>query len=199
MEVWVDNEQHSAGVIPAENFMLLVDKIKFGSFPGGGNYIGFLQNFVFDESELFSLLKDQTRDHTWLVVNPIGELPLLTYKPVTIATNEAFFQLPSMHSGLTLKIMFKFKTRESNGLILYNGGVGRDAIAIELSNGQLRLGYNLGGSNMFTIVPKVNLNDNMWHTVMVSLNENGQFSVMVDNENLDVSSSDGDRRLSLTG
>jgi len=200
VEVWVDNEPEMAGVIPAENFQLFIDRIKFGSFQGGGNYIGYLQNFMYEDRELLSTLKDQSRDHTWLVINSIGDLPMLTYKPVTIGTSDAFFQLPSMHSGLTMKIKFKFKTRESDGLILYNAGAGNDAIAIELENGKLRLASNLGGSNMFTIVPTAYmLNDNQWHTVQVMLNERGQFSVQVDQENLDVSASDGDRRLSLSG
>ena len=53
---------------------------------------------------------------------------------------------------------------------------------------------------MFTVVPSKNkLNDNLWHTVLVGLNERGQFSVRVDNDNIDVSTSDGDRRLDLSG
>lgn len=200
VEVWVDDEPRTAGVIPAENFQLLIDKIKFGSFEGGGNYIGYLQNFLYDDKELFTLMRQQTSDHNWIVQFPFDELPTPTYKPVTIASSDAFVRLASMRIGLTMKILFKFKTTESNGLILYNSGTGNDVIAIELSNGRIRLAYNLGGSNMFTIVPTVNmLNDNKWHTVQVSLNDRGQFSVQVDTENLDVTTSDGDGLLNLSG
>ncbi|KAH3752063.1 hypothetical protein DPMN_186673 [Dreissena polymorpha] len=95
-----------------------------------------------------------------------------------------------------MKILFKFKTRESNGLILYNSGSGSDAIAVEMSNGQLRLAYNIGGRNQFTVVPTGQLNDNMWHTVQVALNERSQFTVRVDGENVQVSTSGS---LSLAG
>ncbi|XP_053386148.1 uncharacterized protein LOC123539409 isoform X3 [Mercenaria mercenaria] len=203
VEVWVDDEPHMVGVIGGENYQLFIDEIKFGAVGSTGSlkandYIGYMQNFIYDDQELFSQLKEQNSNSKWIINMPIDELPLLTYKPVTLTTSETYFQLPTLYESRTMKIMFKFKTRESNGLILYHTGEGNDVIAIELSNGQVRLAFNLGGRNMFTVVPTKMLNDNMWHTVIVSL-RNGQFSVRADNENIDVTTSDGDRRLDLSG
>lgn len=198
IEIWVDDEDRTAGVIPAEDFQLYIDRIKFGSFPGGGNYIGYLQNFYYDERDLFSEMKQQSTDHSWIVPFPTNDI--MTYKPVTVTTSDAFFLLPSMRIGLSMKILFKFRTRESNGLILYSGGVGRDKIAIEMSEGKMRLAYNLGGTNMNTVVPTPYLlNDNQWHTVQATLNNRGQFSVQVDDEVVDVTASDGDGQLNLLG
>ena len=119
---------------------------------------------------------------------------------MTITSSDTFFQLPSLNIGRTLKILFKFKTRESNGIILYNTGVGNDVLAIELSNGELRLAYNLGGRNMARRVPTpYKLNDNRWHTVQIALNELGQFTAKVDSTPVHVTTSDGDGRLDLTG
>ncbi|XP_052814372.1 uncharacterized protein LOC128241470 isoform X5 [Mya arenaria] len=203
VQVWVDDEPRTVGVIGGENYNLYIDRIKFGSIGEtgelrGGNYIGYMQNFVYDGQELFGQLKGQSSSVKWIFDLPFESLPLLTYKPITVTSDGAFFQLPSMTVGRTLKIMFKFKTRESNGLILYNSGIGSDVIAIELSDGQIRLAYNLGAGIMHTVVPTRKLNDNAWHDVQVALNDRGQFTVRVDGETVQVSNSDRNT-LSLSG
>ncbi|KAL4216896.1 neuroligin protein binding [Mactra antiquata] len=205
VELWVDDERPTVGLIGGENYQLQIDKIKFGAVGDTGalktnNYIGYLQNFIYEDTDLFQLLKSQNPNHKWIIDLPYNKLPLLTYKPVTITTSDAFFQLPSLRMGITMKLMFKFKTRESNGLILYNAGSGRDVIAVELSDGQIRLAYNLGGQNMFTMVPSLKkFNDNKWHTVVVTLNERGQFILKVDSDTTTASTSDADGRLDLSG
>lgn len=205
VEVWVDDETPTVGLIGGENYKLQIDRIKFGAVGNTGslkanNYIGYLQNFIYNDADLFQMLKNQNSNQKWIINIPYDNLPLPTYKPITFTTSDAYAQLAFLRMGLTMKIMFKFKTRESNGLILYNAGSGNDVIAVELSNGQIRLAYNLGGQNMFTVVPnKQTLNDNKWHSVVVSLNEKGQFTLSVDKETITVSTSDGDGRLDLTG
>ncbi|XP_052812359.1 neurexin-1-like isoform X2 [Mya arenaria] len=203
VQIWLDDEPRSVGVIGGENYNLYIDRIKFGSIGEtgelrGGNYIGYMQNFVYDGQELFGQLKGQSSSAKWIFDLPFDLLPLLTYKPITVTSDGAFFQLPSMTVGRTLKIMFKFKTRESNGLILYNSGIGSDVIAIELSDGHIRFAFNLGAGIMHTVVPTRNLNDNTWHDVQVALSDRGQFTVRVDGETVQVSNSNRNT-LSLNG
>lgn len=203
MEVWVDEEPKTVGIIGGENYQLFIDRIKFGAVGTTGSlkandYIGYMQNFIYDDLEIFSLLKGQNSNGKWIVKYPFDQLPLLTYKPVTLTTSDTYLQLPTLFKSRTMKIMFKFKTRESNGLMLYHTGSDNDAIAIELSNGQVRLAYNFGGRDMFTSVDTPMLNDNMWHTLMVSLKDN-QFTLKVDSRTMVATASDGDGRLDLSG
>ena len=204
MEVWVDDEARRAGIIGGENYNLKIDRIKFGSTGASGsqstnNYIGYIQNFIYDDRELMGELKRQKSNVVWF--ENFNDLPLLTYKPVTVTSSNTYFQLRSLDVGRTFKLLFKFKTHESNGLILYNTGDGKDVFAIELSNGELRLAYNLGGRNIARVVPTPYvLNDNQWHTVQIALNERGEFTAKVDsNTPIRVTTSDGDGKLDLSG
>ncbi|MEW8547678.1 MAG: LamG domain-containing protein [Candidatus Thiodiazotropha sp.] len=201
VEVWVDDETKAVGIIGGENYNLKIDRIRFGSLgesSGVNNYIGYLQNFIYDGRELLGELRRQNTNVIWIEDKRYDNLPLLTYKPVTVTTSDTHFRLPTMRVGRTMKILFKFKTLESTGVILYNTGIGKDVIAVELSNGLLRLAYNLGGRNMDTTVgTPYKLNDNKWHTVQISLNEDGQFTVKVDATAQDVTTSDGNGRLDL--
>ena len=206
VEVWVDDSPRFAGMIGAENYVLNIAKLKFGSLGQTGSlssnsYIGYMQNFIYDNREILGELKKQPNTNVIWITNVNWEnVPLITYKPVTVSTADAHFQLPSLKPGLSMKLMFKFKTREQNGLMLYNAGPGDDVIAIELSNGKLRLAYNLGMKNMFTMGPSPKLlNDNMWHTVQVLLNEQGQLTVQVDGDSIVVSNIEGDKKLNLFG
>jgi leucine-rich repeat transmembrane neuronal protein 1/2 len=202
VHAWIDEEPMSVGIIGGENYKLLIDRIKFGAVGDTGefnanNFIGYMQNFIYNDMELFELLKKQNPYSQWLVNMTYDNLPLITYNAVTITTSGSYFQLPDLF-GLNMKIVFKFKTRESNGLILYNAGTGNDLTAIELSNGKIRL--VLGGKNKCTVVlSHSQVNDNTWHTVMMSLKEKGQLSVRVDKDNIDVSNSDDDGRLDMSG
>lgn len=188
-------------MIGGKDYNIKIDRIKFGSLgdsSGVNNYIGYLQNFIYDGRELLGELKRLTSNVEWIENTRYDNLPLLTYKPMTITSKETYVQLPPMRIGRTMKILFKFKTREANGVILYNTGSGSDAIAVELSNGLLRLAFNQGGRNMDKIsgVP-YKLNDNQWHTVQISRTEDGQITLRVDSTRDDVSVSDGNGRLDL--
>ncbi|KAL3854443.1 hypothetical protein ACJMK2_013712 [Sinanodonta woodiana] len=199
-KIWVDDNDQIAGVLGGENYELKIDRIHFASPTGAlgsNNYIGFMQNFMYEDQDLFDLLKKQTTSVFWITDYDDTIQP--TYKPVTVTSSDTHFQLTPMTVGLTMNILFKFKTKETNGLILYNKGAGNDVIAVELSNGMIRLAYNLGGEDRFVLVPtKTPLNDNEWHTVRILLNEKGQISAKVDDAVYDVSTSSGDGRLDLT-
>lgn len=156
--MWVDNEPPIMGIIGGENYQLYIDRIRFASRSGtaeltGNNYIGYMQNFIYEDQDLFSQLKNRPTSVKWIFDSTFENLPPLIYKPITLTSDDTFFQLPSMTMGRTLKILFQFKTRESNGLILYNGGPGSDAIAIELSDGLVRLVYNMGAGPVNIVVP----------------------------------------------
>lgn len=205
IEVQVDDNPKMVGLLGSKDFTINVDELILGSESNTGahmanRYIGYLQNLQFNNLDIFSTLKGQGADVYWIVNQPADNLPLLTYNPITVTSSNTFLQLPTMRIGLTMKILFRFKTREPNGMLLYNAGAGNDVIAVELSNGKVRLVYNLGGQNMFAVVPsKEPLNDNEWHSVQISMSETGQISMKVDDLSVDMTASDGNKRLDLIG
>ena len=46
--------------------------------------------------------------------------------------------------GYNYQYFFQFRTLESNGLIMYNAGRGKDFMAIELVGGHVHYVFNLG-------------------------------------------------------
>lgn len=67
-------------------------------------------------------------------------------------------------------IRFRFRTKESHGLILYGDDGQGDYITIELINGRLRVGLDLGFSEagMNSVYAGSLLDDDQWHDVRIS-------------------------------
>uniref|UniRef100_A0A669EDF2 Laminin subunit alpha-2 n=1 Tax=Oreochromis niloticus TaxID=8128 RepID=A0A669EDF2_ORENI len=64
-----------------------------------------------------------------------------------------------------LKIEFELRTKESSGLIFYMARINHaDFVSIQIKNGQVCLGYDLGHGNISDCVP-YSINDGSWHKV----------------------------------
>lgn len=97
-----------------------------------------------------------------------------------------------------IHVAFQFKTREPNGLILYNAGRERDFIAVELVNGHVHYVFDLGdGPVRVRDTSKSKLNDGKWHAVSIGRPASKRHTLAVDdhvtvgnspgsNENLDL-------------
>lgn len=98
----------------------------------------------------------------------------------------------------TCTLLLQFKTREANGLILYNAGRERDFIAVELVNGHVHYVFDLGdGPVRVRDASKSKLNDGKWHAVSIGRPASKKHTLAVDdhvtvgnspgsNENLDL-------------
>ncbi|KAK6635116.1 hypothetical protein RUM44_000365 [Polyplax serrata] len=74
-----------------------------------------------------------------------------------------------------------FKTREPNGIILYNEGKGHDFLAVELVNGHIHYLFNLGDKTIrIRDNSKAGLNDNKWHSVAIGRPRVKQHTLQVD-------------------
>lgn len=67
-------------------------------------------------------------------------------------------------------IRFRFKTTNSNGLVLYSRGTQGDYIALQLRDNRMVLNMDLGSGIMTTLTVGSLLDDNVWHDVVISRN-----------------------------
>ncbi|XP_047114681.1 neurexin-1-like [Schistocerca piceifrons] len=126
--------------------------------------------------------------------------PQLVHNPVTFRSKHTFVGLPVLKAYSATNIYFQFKTREANGLILYNGGRGHDFVAVELVSGHLHYVFNLGdGAVRVRDNARAPLNDNQWHAVTIGRPSARQHTLMVDDSFAIVTSLGTNENLDLAG
>ncbi|XP_031717276.1 laminin subunit alpha-2 [Anarrhichthys ocellatus] len=70
-----------------------------------------------------------------------------------------------------LILEFELRTKEESGLVLYMARINHaDFVAIQIKDGQVCLGYDLGHGNISSCVP-FSINDGNWHKIRVSRNK----------------------------
>ncbi|XP_046998627.1 neurexin-1 isoform X1 [Schistocerca americana] len=126
--------------------------------------------------------------------------PQLVHNPVTFRSKHTFVGLPVLKAYSATNIYFQLKTREANGLILYNGGRGHDFVAVELVSGHLHYVFNLGdGAVRVRDNARAPLNDNHWHAVTIGRPSARQHTLMVDDSFAIVTSLGTNENLDLAG
>lgn len=97
-----------------------------------------------------------------------GQYGDLIYNPVTFMSHSVYSQLTPLRIGLTMRLTFKFKTKDLDGVLLFNKGTGGKFIGIEMVDGYMRFAFNNGYKNSVTLLNSGSkLNDNRWHTFEV--------------------------------
>lgn len=111
----------------------------------------------------------------------------MTRDPVTFKSHEAYVTLPKLQANSHFAVYFKFKTAEHAGLILFNGRMGHDFLAMELYQGYLFYIYDMGGGpQRFRINTPKPLNDNKWHDVSLLRPQIDQQLIRVDDHSATV-------------
>ena len=96
--------------------------------------------------------------------------------------------------------ILQFKTREANGLILYNAGRERDFIAVELVNGHIHYVFDLGdGPVRVRDTSRSRLNDGKWHAVSIGRPAPKRHTLAVDDHVTAVNSQGSNENLDLDG
>lgn len=189
--------------IKSKNFKFNVNKVDIAARPKdlagkpSNNFIGYMQNFHYNNLDIFSKLKSDPKP---VLVFIYGETsPALVYHAVTFPTQESFIEMPTLEAPTTLKLDFMFKTKESSGLLLYNGGSNNEFIALELQDGYLAMVYNMGSSptSIYFQTP-YKLNDNKWHYVSINRVTPQRWNMKVDNSKV-VSTQDKLETLDVDG
>lgn len=197
-----------SGNLNGENFFFDIERIYLGSLKGSDvnvknfqNYIGYMQNFRINEIDVLNELQRMGAGTVNFTISTIPQLPPLIYHPVTITSRNTYVQLETLRVPPRMVLSFMFKTLESSGVILFNGGVNREFIALELYNGYLHFSFNTSDSApALRISTPQSLNDNKWHQVILRRNEDGKsFTVSVDEYTSTLESETKDGRLDLQG
>uniref|UniRef100_A0A8C4QD20 Neurexin 3a n=1 Tax=Eptatretus burgeri TaxID=7764 RepID=A0A8C4QD20_EPTBU len=143
------------------------------------NYIGHLQNVVFNRMAYMDLCKNGDIDYCEL--NARFGIVNITADPVTFKTKGSFLTLPTLQAYTSMHLYFQLKTTAPNGLILFNSGDGNDFIAIELVKGHINYVFDLGnGPNLIQDKSRSPLNDNNWHNIIISKETNNLHTLKVD-------------------
>ncbi|XP_008554083.1 neurexin-3 [Microplitis demolitor] len=174
--------------------------------PQIAHFSGYLKQFWFNGSPYIELARNSgTRDYVHQGITPIirvtGKFEKRVHRvlrPVAFTSKHTFLGLPILKAYVETNVYFQFRTKEANGLILFNAGKGKDFIAIELLDGHVHYIVDLGdGVLRIRDSAKSRLNDGKWHSVTVSRPAPKKHTLVVDdnatmtlsqgsNENLDL-------------
>lgn len=125
-----------------------------------------------------------------------GKKERILHNVATFKSKFTFVALPQLKAYSQLNVYFQFKTREPNGLILFNGGGKKsDFFAVELVNGHLHYVFDQGdGTRRLQSKHRLSLNDNKWHTVTLGRPSLYQHTMLVDDSLITASTSSGVER-----
>ncbi|XP_035732871.1 neurexin-1-like isoform X7 [Vespa mandarinia] len=134
------------------------------------------------------------------VTGKFGKRNHPVHHPVTFTSKHTFVGLPVLKAYVETNIYFQFKTREPNGLILYNAGRERDFIAVELVNEHIHYVFDLGdGPVRIKDNSKSRLNDGKWHAVSIGRPAPKRHTLAVDDHVTAVNSQGSNENLDLDG
>ncbi|KAK9310049.1 hypothetical protein QLX08_000515 [Tetragonisca angustula] len=134
------------------------------------------------------------------VTGKFGKRNHPVHYPVTFTSKHTFVGLPVLKAYVETNIYFQFKTREANGLILYNAGRERDFIAVELVNGHIHYVFDLGdGPVRVRDTSRSRLNDGKWHAVSIGRPAPKRHTLAVDDHVTAVNSQGSNENLDLDG
>ena len=80
---------------------------------------------------------------------------------------DSYATLSTLEAVEDMEVSFMFKTKDADGLLLYNGGNNNQFIAVELIGGYVYLVINDGGETRIYKATSERLNDDGWHFVKV--------------------------------
>ncbi|KAK3926655.1 Neurexin-3, partial [Frankliniella fusca] len=124
----------------------------------------------------------------------------LVHHPVHFKSKHTFVGLPTLKAYSVTNIYFQFKTRQANGILLYNGGRDHDFLAVELISGHVHFIFDLGdGPVRLHDNAHQALNDNRWHSVTISRPGPHEHSLLVDEAFSSVTSKGKNENLDLDG
>ena len=193
-----------------ENFYFDIERIYIGSLTDSGitvdtsglnNYIGYIQNFHINDLDILQKLQSSGAQTVTFPIAPESYLPRLTHNPITITSASTFIQLETLRVPPQMVLSFMFRTKESSGVIFFNGGRNGEFIAGELYKGSFHFLFNTSDSapalRVYTPQP---LNDNKWHQVTIKRDADGKsFVVIVDGHTSVLRSDAKDATLDLQG
>ncbi|XP_076025001.1 neurexin-2-like [Genypterus blacodes] len=218
-----DNEWHTVKVVRrGKNLQLSVDnvtveghmtgahtRLEFNNIETGimterrfisvmpSNFIGHLQSLSFNGM----LYLDQCKngDISYCELNARFGMRHIVANPVTFLTQASYLAFSTLQAYASMHLFFQFKTTSPDGLILYNSGDGSDFIVVELVKGYIHYVFDLGnGPSLMKGNSDKPLNDNQWHNVVISRDNNNVHILKIDSRTV-TQHANGARNLDLKG
>ncbi|XP_077352124.1 neurexin-1a-like isoform X22 [Festucalex cinctus] len=175
------------GIVTEKRFMSMVPS----------NFIGHLQSLSFNGMAYIDLCKNGDIDYCEL--NAMIGFKNIIADPVTFKSRSSYVTLTALQAYYSMHLFFQFKTTSSDGLILYNSGDGNDFIVVELVKGYLHYVSDLGnGAHLIKGNSNKPLNDNNWHSVIISRDASNLHTVKIDTK-ITTQTTTGAKNLDLKG
>ncbi|KAG8008589.1 Neurexin-2 [Nibea albiflora] len=218
-----DNEWHTVKVVRrAKNLQLSVDNItveghmtgvhsrlEFNNMETGimterrfisvmpSNFIGHLQALSVNGMHYLDQCKNG--DISYCELNARFGMRHIVANPVTFLTQASYLAFSTLQAYASMHLFFQFKTTSPDGLILYNSGDGSDFIVVELVKGYIHYVFDLGnGPSLMKGNSDKPLNDNQWHNVVISRDNNNVHILKIDSRTV-TQHANGARNLDLKG
>ncbi|XP_035523195.1 neurexin-2-like isoform X6 [Morone saxatilis] len=218
-----DNEWHTVKVVRrGKNFQLSVDnvtveghmtgahtRLEFNNIETGimterrfisvmpSNFIGHLQ--ALSVNGMLYLDQCKNGDISYCELNARFGMRHIVANPVTFLTQASYLAFSTLQAYASMHLFFQFKTTSPDGLILYNSGDGSDFIVVELVKGYIHYVFDLGnGPSLMKGNSDKPLNDNQWHNVVISRDNNNVHILKIDSRTV-TQHANGARNLDLKG
>ncbi|XP_076875165.1 neurexin-2-beta isoform X2 [Brachyhypopomus gauderio] len=161
------------------------------------NFVGHLQGLVLNGVPYLD--QCQNGDISYCELNARFGMRRIIADPVTFRSKGSYLALATLQAYASMHLFFQFKTTSTDGLVLYNSGDGSDFIVVELVKGYIHYVFDLGnGPSLMKGNSDKPLNDNQWHSVVVSRDTNNMHTLKIDSHTV-TQHSNGARNLDLKG
>ncbi|XP_075044894.1 neurexin-2-beta isoform X16 [Mixophyes fleayi] len=145
------------------------------------NFLGHLTALRYNGAPYLDLCQDGELGRRCELNARAGGLRPLLADPVVFRSGPAHLALPRLQAYASMHLLFMFRGRHPDGLLLYNGGQGPDFIAVELVKGYIHYVFDLGnGPSLMKGNSERTLNDNQWHSVAVSRDPGNAHTLRID-------------------
>ncbi|XP_071973917.1 neurexin-2-beta isoform X9 [Engystomops pustulosus] len=145
------------------------------------NFLGHLTALRYNGAPYLDLCQDGELGKRCELNARAGGLRPLLADPVVFRSGPAYLALPRLQAYASMHLLFMFRGRHPDGLLLYNGGQGPDFIAVELVKGYIHYVFDLGnGPSLMKGNSERPLNDNQWHSVAVSRDPGNAHTLRID-------------------
>lgn len=127
--------------MPNDGYYLRIDDLYIGGLregdfvspPNVQHYIGYLQNLRIGNFDIF----DDLRNKVQITFPTEPKLPPLVFGDVTFPNYDVHVKLSPLDFSSALRIYFLFKTKDPNGVIVFNEGTKKEIFVVEIFNGKI--------------------------------------------------------------
>ncbi|XP_041948032.1 neurexin 2a isoform X11 [Alosa sapidissima] len=161
------------------------------------NFIGHLQGLSFNGVPYLDQCKNG--DISYCELNAHFGMQHIVANPMTFRSRSSYVALSTLQAYASMHLFFQFKTSSPDGLLLFNSGDGSDFIVVELVKGFIHYVFDLGnGPSLMKGYSEKPLNDNQWHSVVISRDDSNVHTLKIDTRTV-TQHSNGARNLDLKG